>query len=1106
MSMDTTDKSLLLAWRQHRDADAFRTLAQRYARVVYGAALRILGNPADAEDVAQECLEKLATARHAPADYLGAWLHRMATNRALDQVKSSSRRVLREKRYVVDSPDDTEVDWEDIYPLVDTAVNTLPEPLRQVVVGYYLEGATQEVIAERHGVARTTITYRLKQGIEQVRQNLQKQGVGLSIAGAGAMLDQARAAATMLPPTLTARLGRLALSGGVLTVAGTSMGWLALSVSVAIVVAAAGAIFVTIGGGLPPAQQAQSVGAVARIAQNTVAITPAPAAAQPPQATVVAVAAAADQADTPRPPVSGRIVDAVTGLGIVGAKLSIFLEAERRNLSTESNEEGIFSFEEVPLGKFSVVCRKANGYFLGRNEPDGAMPNVQRVELTAEQPAAEVTFSLGRGEGFRGTVVDERGKTVAGATVTGNTSIDAYLTRNTAVSGSDGSFEVTGFPKTVNLFVWAEAGNQVSKTYGPFFLPAPKEAEVLALYPEAVVHGRAVDTHGKPLPGLKVYTLAPLHADSREVTATTDHLGRFQLKGLFPGAASLYVADDVTNVSVRSTSLQLEAGEVVKDLDIVCSVGALTISGRVVDSHGRAIPEAHLEIQSASYHSARTNRAGQFSANGLAPGSYTIQAQDLMHRPATVSGVAAGSSNVVVVMEDGYVVRGRVVDSATQLPVPSFSIQWSDSPRYIFYDHFYTAVQEEEGKFEVGARQAGKAEIVVRVPGYLISRTPIEIGEDTTASESLLVELTPHPSVTGVVRTVEGTPVEGALLFSGPYESNDPDTNAAARTAADGTFSIAPEKLGYDHLTVFHRDYPTEQVPLGPAQAQGKPLEIVLEGGTELVVRVLHGGAPVRDAWIGFLELTLSPMPYTNDQGEHVFRTIGPGAWRVSPAFTIKSQPAGRCGMTQQVELGAGEREELEFNFERGTGSLIGTVLGDGELIQMRIRTEDGADRWLDFDRPGQDATGSYRLDELPAGPTTVEATLLYEEKNIRMQYRFNLQEGEAKVQDFDPSGGATVRGVVEGLQAGEAASVEIYWGDNPEAVMLDLGGHSAEFFGMAQVGENGSFTASGLQPGTYTFRVSRYRMVNESQAETTGAGSLVVEVAGETEVVIPTQ
>ena len=64
--MNTDDTILMQRWISGRDADAFVKVAMRHARMVYNVALRILRNPHDAEEVAQDCFEALATTSSPP--------------------------------------------------------------------------------------------------------------------------------------------------------------------------------------------------------------------------------------------------------------------------------------------------------------------------------------------------------------------------------------------------------------------------------------------------------------------------------------------------------------------------------------------------------------------------------------------------------------------------------------------------------------------------------------------------------------------------------------------------------------------------------------------------------------------------------------------------------------------------------------------------------------------------------------------------------------------------------------------------------------------------------------------------------------------------------
>lgn len=74
-----------------------RLFRDEYARVVR-VAYRVVGDQAEAEDVAQEVFVAFYRAHPADAPYAAAYLHRAAAHTALNAVRSRSRRAAREER------------------------------------------------------------------------------------------------------------------------------------------------------------------------------------------------------------------------------------------------------------------------------------------------------------------------------------------------------------------------------------------------------------------------------------------------------------------------------------------------------------------------------------------------------------------------------------------------------------------------------------------------------------------------------------------------------------------------------------------------------------------------------------------------------------------------------------------------------------------------------------------------------------------------------------------------------------------------------------------------------------------------------------------------
>src|SRR3954471_815357 len=83
MPADAADAACLARYAADRDAEAFSTLVERHAAMVYAACLRVCRDRADAEDAAQDAFLSLARNAGRIRTSLPAWLHAVATNAAL---------------------------------------------------------------------------------------------------------------------------------------------------------------------------------------------------------------------------------------------------------------------------------------------------------------------------------------------------------------------------------------------------------------------------------------------------------------------------------------------------------------------------------------------------------------------------------------------------------------------------------------------------------------------------------------------------------------------------------------------------------------------------------------------------------------------------------------------------------------------------------------------------------------------------------------------------------------------------------------------------------------------------------------------------------------
>jgi RNA polymerase sigma-70 factor (ECF subfamily) len=92
---------------QRSDEDSFEALfTAEYARVA-GIANRVLADPHEAEDVAQEVFIDFHRLHSASAQYAPAWLHRAAAHAALNRLRGARRRQRRELAQAADEGSQT---------------------------------------------------------------------------------------------------------------------------------------------------------------------------------------------------------------------------------------------------------------------------------------------------------------------------------------------------------------------------------------------------------------------------------------------------------------------------------------------------------------------------------------------------------------------------------------------------------------------------------------------------------------------------------------------------------------------------------------------------------------------------------------------------------------------------------------------------------------------------------------------------------------------------------------------------------------------------------------------------------------------------------------
>ncbi len=167
----------LLARFVSGDQDAFESLFRQFSGEVHRWVLRIVRDPSAADDVVVETFWRAyrARARFDPARSFGAWLRRVATNAALDELRAARRRAGwtgADER--IPAPAGPEVD---IAEQIGRAFRELPPRLQLVAALALVEQQPYAEIADALDLPVGTVKSRVSRAAEALRRRLASLGI-----------------------------------------------------------------------------------------------------------------------------------------------------------------------------------------------------------------------------------------------------------------------------------------------------------------------------------------------------------------------------------------------------------------------------------------------------------------------------------------------------------------------------------------------------------------------------------------------------------------------------------------------------------------------------------------------------------------------------------------------------------------------------------------------------------------------------------------------------------------------------------------------------------------------------------------------------------------
>lgn len=185
----------LVARLARGDEAALEPLYDRYGKLIYSLAMRVVRDTAAAEEVVQEVFVRLwrSAASFDPArGHVHAWLMRITHNLALNEVRRRQSRPVAAASDDWESSSATLVDQDaardpthmatlnERAALVRAALMELPSAQRQAIALAFFGGLSQAEVAAATGDPLGTVKSRIRVGMQRLRESLIARGLDSS--------------------------------------------------------------------------------------------------------------------------------------------------------------------------------------------------------------------------------------------------------------------------------------------------------------------------------------------------------------------------------------------------------------------------------------------------------------------------------------------------------------------------------------------------------------------------------------------------------------------------------------------------------------------------------------------------------------------------------------------------------------------------------------------------------------------------------------------------------------------------------------------------------------------------------------------------------------
>jgi RNA polymerase sigma-70 factor (ECF subfamily) len=423
------------------------------------------------------------------------------------------------------------------------------------------------------------------------------------------------------------------------------------------------------------------------------------------------------------------------------------------------------------------------------------------------------------------------------------------------------------------------------------------------------LHGEVVDPNGRPVAGASIdvfrnesseYTFLDVERtfDRRKVAEMATDAG-----GLF--AVPLDIGRPyLMEVSARGYSRELVGNRYAGEHVLVRLHLGASIEGRVKRAEDgaamagallRAWPTSREEPAARFRLETETDEEGRFHFDGLPPAEFYLEVTPPTGAPPMwrrIDLVEGERHEVEIAVEKGPVLRGRVVDAATTLPIENAEVGAS----WVFRRPVRT---DKNGEYVYpGFPLEGIYDIHARAKGYGQMGRLVRDSSRSEFPERIDFELLPARRARGRVLDHEGRPLPGAYIAAVSYQSStNPSMSKsdwrAVVSAADGRFALEDLRSDMLHTLLVRKEGFGTVVYDFPA-SEGTESSIEVPDVTLQPMSVVRGSV-VDESGVGVPDQLVTLRGWNSD--------------RTSRRGRLEIGPEGPVGFLTPEDMYVGQRE-----------------------------------------------------------------------------------------------------------------------------------------------------------------------------------------------------